>query len=121
MIVEYNKEEVYTNKLDLENAGFTCIHFISDNDNEYFLLTKTIEGKLSILTLGPIIGDLGIPVDGFSTYYKQTEYKNKTIENEISKFLNDKKKGKSKLVEEINLSDAYSQIPNIIELFKNLV
>lgn len=121
MIVEYNKEEVYTNKLDLENAGFTCIHFISDNDNEYFLLTKTIDGKLSILTLGPVVGDLNIPIDGFVTSYRQLDYKDRTLEKEISKFLNDKKKGISKQVEEINLSDVYSQIPNIIELFKNLI
>lgn len=119
MIFEYSATAVFTKSIDIEDIGNMAISCTNHEGASWYLLTKTVLGKTSILTFGPIAIDLPILLDGFKVEYEKIDYKESKINSKVDRFINDGKK----LVEIVEETDEYSVFelfPNIVELFKDV-
>ena len=120
MIFEFKPEMCYMEQLDVEDIGNVCIRAISEQELEYYIITKTILGKTFILKFGPILPDLQALWSGFSVNFNKIDYKEGKIIKEISTMLNNSNpKDKIAKAEVITEYEAFSIFPNIIELYKN--
>ena len=120
MIFEFKPEMCYMEQLDVEDIGNVCIRAISEQELEYYIITKTILGKTFILKFGPILPDLQALWSGFSVNFNKIDYKEGKIIKEISTMLNNSNpKDKIAKAEVITEYEAFSIFPDIIELYKN--
>lgn len=118
MIFEYSATRTFNEMIDIVDIGNMALRCIKEKDAcEYFIITKTVFGKTSIIKFGPICPDIDMLIDGFEVEYKKMDYKESKIEKEIDKFINDFKKEVS-LVEEITEYEAWQNFPEIQQLFK---
>ena len=120
MIFEFKPEMCYMEQLDVEDIGNVCIRAISEQELEYYIITKTILGKTFILKFGPILPDLQALWSGFSVNFNKIDYKEGKIIKEISTMLNNSNpKDKIAKAEVVTEYEAFSIFPDIIELYKN--
>lgn len=119
MIFEYQQQKTFTNAIDVIDAGNTCLKCTSVDNYVYYIIIKTVYGKLHILKVGPLIEDTEVLLDGFAVTYKKYDYKEPTIQKEVNMIINDPKKRINE-VEEIPTFEALSKCPNIAQLFETV-
>ena len=125
MIFDYNGVRTFTDSLqidDIGNCAIKCEGTYRDGRvefyGEYYLITKTVMGKTSIVKFGPIDPDSVGMVNGFELTFKKINFKEAAICKEIQLFINDGFKGISK-AEEITDIEAFELAPSVKETFEN--
>lgn len=118
MVFEFSAQKTFTDAIDIVDIGNTVLRCENNKQLMYYLITKTVFGKTSILKYGPICPDLETLIDDFSVSFKRVDYKETTICREIDKFINDFKKEISS-IEEITEYEAWQEFPNIKQSFEN--
>jgi rhamnose utilization protein RhaD (predicted bifunctional aldolase and dehydrogenase) len=119
MVFEFSIQKTFNQSIDVVDMGNTALRCISKLKDEYYLITKTILGKTSIIKFGPVCPDIDVLINDFSVSYKKVDYKEAVIYKEIDKFINDYKKD-IETVEEITEFEAWQAFPAIQQLFENV-
>lgn len=119
MVFEFSIQKTFNQSIDVVDAGNTALRCTNGKMDSYFLITKTVLGKTSILKFGPVCSDLDLLLDDFSVSYKKFDYKEAVLAKEIDKFLNDYKK-EIDTVEEITDFEAWQEFPPIKQYFDNI-
>jgi len=119
MIFEYQQQKTFMNAIDVVDAGNMCLRCTTTEGLEYYVMDKTVCGKVHMLKIGPVVDGLTELLPGFEVSYKKFDYKEKTISKEVTIYLNDSQK-KIDTVEEIQPEEAYGIFPDIAQSFKNL-
>ena len=120
MIFNYNQQKVFMSSLEVEDPGNTALRIENVEGFDYYIIIKTIMGKTSIFKFGPIMSDVDLFINGFSSSYVKMNYKEKTINKAISQFINDPYKGMISNIEVLTHDDVINTFPNIRECFKNI-
>lgn len=118
MIFDYYIKQVSTKSIDIVDIGNMAISCTNYEGISWYLITKTIMGKTSILTFGPIMVDLPMLLHGFKAEYEKIDYKESKICSKVDKFINDGKK-EVETVEELSEIELFELFPNIIDLYKD--
>lgn len=118
MILEYSVQRTFDESIDIVDIGNTALRCVGSKLDEYYIILKTIMGKVSIIKFGPVLPDIEILQNDFSVNYKKIDYKEPAIFKEIDKFINDFRKEITS-VEEITEYEAWQAFPAIQELFEN--
>jgi hypothetical protein len=117
MILEYSVKKTFTESIDIVDPGNTCLRCITDEQADYIIFIKTVQGKTSILTIGPIFPDLpNMLLNDLSLNYNVFKYNYKKITKTIENFVNNGRKNIVK-VEEIVELDGFEELPNFKEAF----
>jgi hypothetical protein len=120
MIFEFAVKKTFNQSIDVVDMGNTALRCTSITMLDYYLITRTVLGKTSILKFGPICPDLDMLINDFTVSYKKLDYKENVVFREIDKFINDFKK-EIDSVEEITEYEAWQSFPKIQENFENIV
>lgn len=118
MIFEYSIQKTFNESIDVVDIGNTALRCIGNQLDEYYMILKTIMGKVSIIKFGPIMPDLDVLLNDFEMSYKKIDYKENLISKEVNKFINDFKKEITQ-VEEITEYEAWQAFPEIQQWFEN--
>ena len=118
MIFEFSVQKTFNESIDVVDVGNTALRCINRQKDFYYIITKTVFGKTSILKFGPVCPDIEILLNEFSVSYKKIDYKENLLFKEIDKFLNDFKK-EIETVEEITELEAWQDFPDIKQYFEN--
>lgn len=118
MIFEFAVQKTFNESIDVVDIGNTALRCTNHSKDDYYIIVKTILGKVSILKFGPVCEDLDLLLNDFSVSYKKIDYKEALICKEIDKFINDFKKEISS-VEEITDYEAWQAFPKVQQLFEN--
>ena len=119
MIFEFSVQKTFNQSIDIVDAGNTALVCTNNKLENYYLITKTVLGKTSILKFGPIWPDLDVLVNDFSVQYKKIDYKESLIHKEIDKFINDFKKDINS-IEEATEYEVWEDFPDIKQYFENV-
>ena len=119
MTFEFSVQKTFNQSIDIVDMGNTAIRCTNRYMENFFLITKTVMGKTSIIKFGPVCLDLESLINDFSVHYKKIDYKENTIYKEIDKFINDYKK-EIDTIEEITEYEAWKDFPSIQQYFENL-
>jgi hypothetical protein len=119
MVFEYSVKKTFNEAIDVADIGNTALKCVGSKLDEYYIILKTVMGKVSIIKFGPVCPDLEVLLNEFSVSYKKIDYKENTICREIDKFINDFKKEIDK-VEEITEFEAWQDFPAIKTAFENV-
>lgn len=118
MIFEYSVQKTFNESIDITDIGNTALKCVSSKQDEYYIILKTILGKVSILTFGPVCPDLEILINDFSVGYKKIDYKETAVFKEVNKFINDFRKEITS-VEEVTEYEVWRAFPAIQQQFEN--
>lgn len=116
MILDYDKQAVFTKSFDIADIGNTTIRAANENGFEFYIATKTILGKTSILKFGPIMPDIEVLLDSFELSYQKIDFKEANIMKALNLYINDIKK-KIVNLEEIIETELFDAFPDIINSF----
>ena len=119
MVFEYSVQRTFNEAIDVVDIGNTALKCVSSKLDEYYIILKTVMGKVSILKFGPVCSDLEVLLNDFSVSYKKIDYKEPAIAKEVDKFINDFKKEITS-VAEITEYEAWQAFPAIQEQFENV-
>lgn len=115
-VIEFDSEERYMKAIDIVDIGNTVIRATSEDVCDYYILIKTVMGKTSILTFGPVIPDVPMLVNGFNVNYKKMDYKEPKIIKEINSILNN---AKTKIIDAKEILQEEIEFPEILNLYNN--
>ncbi len=118
MVFEFSVQKTFNQAIDIVDMGNTALRCVNKQLDNYYVITKTVFGKTSILKFGPVCPDLNVLINDFSVSYKKIDYKENLIFKEIDKFLNDYKKDID-TVEEITEFELWQDFPEIKQYFEN--
>lgn len=118
MIFEYSVQKTFNESIDVVDIGNTALRCTGSNLDEYYIILKTIMGKVSIIKFGPVVQDIDVLFNDFSVVYKKIDYKENLINKEVDKFINDFKKEITN-VEEVTEYEAWQAFPAIQQCFEN--
>jgi hypothetical protein len=118
MVFEFSVQKTFNQSIDVVDVGNTALRCTSRNMDNYYIITKTVFGKTSILKFGPVCPDIETLINDFSVSYKKVDYKEGLLFKEIDKFLNDYKK-EIETVEELTEFEAWQDFPSIRQYFEN--
>jgi hypothetical protein len=118
MIFEFSVQRTFNESIDVVDIGNTALRCTNHRMDNYYIIIKTILGKVHIIKYGPVCPDIEALLDNFSVEYKKLDYKESAICKEIDKFINDFKKEIS-AVEEITEYEAWQDFPAIQQLYEN--
>lgn len=118
MVFEYSVQKTFNEAIDVADIGNTALKCVGNKLDEYYIILKTVMGKVSILKFGPVCPDLDMLINDFSVSYKKIDYKESAIFKEVDKFINDFKK-EIISVEEITEYEAWLAFPAIQQQFEN--
>ena len=118
MVFEYSVQKTFNEAIDIVDIGNTALRCVGNKLDEYYIILKTVMGKISIIKFGPVCPDLEVLINDFSVSYKKIDYKESAIFKEVDKFINDFKKEISS-VEEISEYEAWLAFPAIQQQFEN--
>ncbi len=119
MVFEFSVKRTFDQSIDIVDMGNTALRCTNTNLLDFYIITKTIFGKTSIIKFGPIYPDTEILLNDFSVSYKKIDYKENLVFKEIDKFINDFKKEISS-IEEITEFEAWQAFPQIQQCFENI-
>ena len=119
MIFEYSATRTFNEMIDIVDIGNTALRCIGSKGEEYYIILKTVMGKVYIIKFGPVCPDIDLLIPDFAVSYKKIDYKESLLEKEIDKFINDGKKGIN-LIEEITEYEAWQAFPDIHQCFENV-
>lgn len=121
MIFEFDQQPVFTQTLEIGDIGNTTIKCSSSMKGDWFLRTKTVMGKTSLLIFGPVIAgsveDYPL-IDGFAVSFSKFDYKERLIIKAINQLLNDPKK-EITYAEEMLEQAAIVNFPDIMNTYEN--
>lgn len=109
-LVNFDLQKTYAQTIEVEDIGNCAIRSTNAGFEDYYIVIQTVMGKTSILTFGPILADVSIIQEDFNLSFKKIDYKEKNINNEINKFINDTRKA-IKQAEVISVEEALQAIP----------
>lgn len=109
-LVNFDLQKTYVQTIEVEDIGNCAIRSTNAGFEDYYIVIQTVMGKTSILTFGPILADVSIIQEDFNLNFKKIDYKEKNINNEINKFINDTRKA-IKQAEVISIEEALQTIP----------
>lgn len=109
-LVNFDLQKTYAQTIEVEDIGNCAIRSTNAGFEDYYIVIQTVMGKTSILTFGPILADVSIIQEDFNLNFKKIDYKEKNINNEINKFINDTRKA-IKQAEVISIEEALQTIP----------
>ena len=118
MIFEFSIQKTFNQSIDVVDVGNTALRCAGKNMDNFYIITKTVFGKTSIIKFGPVCPDLDTLINDFSVSYKKVDYKENVLFKEIDKFINDYKK-EIEVVEEITEFEAWQDFPQIKQYFEN--
>ena len=118
MIFEYSVQKTFNETIDVVDIGNTALKCTGKLLDEYYIILKTIMGKVHIIKFGPVAPDLDMLINEFSVTYKKIDYKENAIHKEVDKFINDFRKEISS-VEEITEYEAWQAFPNVQQQYEN--
>ena len=121
MIFEYDEQLVFTQSIDVVDIGNMCLKCHragSSNAVFYYLRTKTVMGKTSFITYGPIVEGADGMINDFNVIYKRYDYKERQIVKDTNSFIHDPKK-EIVLVEEVLEEAFWQNFPDIQDAFEN--
>ena len=118
MVFEYSVQKTFNEAIDVVDIGNTALKCVGSTLDEYYIILKTVMGKVSILKFGPVCPDLEVLLNDFSVSYKKIDYKESAIFKEVDKFINDFKKEVTS-IEEITEYEAWLAFPSIQQQFEN--
>ena len=119
MIFEFSIQKTFNQSIDVVDVGNTALRCVNKQMDNYYLITKTVYGKTSILNFGPVCPDIDTLLNDFSVSYKKVDYKENTLFKEINKFLNDFKK-EIDTVEEVTEFEVWEDFPAVRQCFENV-
>jgi hypothetical protein len=119
MVFEFSVKRTFDQSIDIVDMGNTALRCTNTNLLDFYIITKTIFGKTSIIKFGPIYPDTDILLNDFSVNYKKIDYKENLVFKEIDKFINDFKK-EIDSIEEITEFEAWQAFPQIQQCFENI-
>jgi hypothetical protein len=111
-------QKTFNEAIDVVDIGNTALKCVGNKLDEYYIILKTVMGKVSIIKFGPVCPDLEVLINDFSVSYKKIDYKESAIFKEVDKFINDFRKEISS-VDEISEYEAWSAFPAIQQQFEN--
>ena len=121
LTVDYAVEKTYTQTLEIDDQGNTCIKAIGAVKDlgiaDFYMFIRTIAGTVTTLIVGPVTPDFPLLINGFTVESKQFNYNEKRIKKEINTFLN------SNSIEnayEIPTDEGLANFPDIVSMFENL-
>ncbi|MBO5423979.1 MAG: hypothetical protein J6A25_00530 [Lachnospiraceae bacterium] len=121
MIFEFDQQPVFTQTLEIGDIGNTTIKCSSSMNGDWFLRTKTVMGKTSLIIFGPVIAgsveDYPL-IDGFAVSFSKFDYKERLIIKAINQLLNDPKKDIT-YAEEMLEQAAIANFPDIMNTYEN--
>lgn len=118
MVFEYSVQRTFNEAIDVVDIGNTALKCVGSKLDEYYIILKTIMGKVSILKFGPVCPDIDVLINDFSVSYKKIDYKEMAIFKEVDKFINDFRKEITS-VEEVTEYEAWQAFPTIQQQFEN--
>jgi hypothetical protein len=118
MIFEYAVQRTFNESVDVVDIGNAALKCVGSKLDEYYIILKTVMGKVSILKFGPVCPDIEVLQNDFSVSYKKIDYKEQAIFKEVDKFINDFRKEITS-VEEITEYEASQAFPDIHNQFDN--
>ena len=119
MVFEYSVQRTFNESIDVVDFGNTALKCVGSKLDEYYIIIKTIMGKVSIIKFGPVCPDLDVLINDFTVSYKKIDYKEMAIYKEVDKFINDFRK-EIESVEEITEYEAWQAFPAIQQQFENV-
>lgn len=121
MLIDYAVTKKFEQTLNIVDPGRTAIRCTSyETGLDYYIITKTVDGKISLMTFGPVFSDMPNVLDTFfNLNYSKFDFKDEKIKKSISTFVNDPKKQISDL-EEITEYEALKLAPNLEMVYNNL-
>ena len=118
MVFEYSVRKTFDQSIDIVDIGNTALRCTNETLEEFYIITKTVLGKTSIIKFGPICPDLDLLVIGFQMTFQKINYKETKIAQEISKYINDNKKEITDITE-ITEFEAWENFPAVQAYFEN--
>lgn len=118
MIFEFSVQKTFNQSIDVVDIGNTALRCVNKQMDNYYIITRTVYGKTSILKFGPVCPDIEALINDFSVSYKKVDYKESLLFKEIDKFLNDFKK-EIDTVEEVTEFEAWEDFPAVKRYFEN--
>ena len=119
MIFEYSATRTFNDSIDVVDIGNTALRCTNVKLDDYYIIIKTVMGKVSILKFGPVCPDIEVLINDFSVSYKKMDYKEPSICKEIDKFINDFRK-EINSIEEITEYEAWQAFPAVQQYFENV-
>jgi hypothetical protein len=118
MVFEFSVQKTFNQSIDIVDMGNTALRCTNKQLDNYYIITKTVFGKTSILKFGPVCPDINVLINDFSVSYKKIDYKENLLHKEIDKFLNDYKKDID-TVEEVTEFEVWQDFPEVKQYFEN--
>ena len=113
MVFDYDKQEVFTQSIDIVDIGNFAIRCSSSSSaQDFYIIVKTVMGKSCVLKFGPCFPDLNVLCDGFGIALKRFDYKESSIIKEINSIIQSDKLCIDNVIE-IPEYEAFSAIPEI--------
>jgi hypothetical protein len=119
MVFEYSVQRTFNESIDVVDIGNAALKCVGSKLDEYYIILKTVMGKVSIVKFGPVIPDLEELLNDFTVSYKKIDYKETAIHKEVDKFINDFRKEITS-VEEVTEYEAWQALPAIQHCFENI-
>jgi hypothetical protein len=119
MVFEFSIQKTFNQSIDVVDVGNAALRCTNSHMDNYYIITRTVFGKTSVLKFGPVCPDIEALINDFSVSYKKVDYKENLLFKEIDKFLNDYKK-EIETVEEITEFEAWEDFPQIRQYFENV-
>ena len=120
MILEYSAQKTFTQALAVADPGNMALRCSTDDGLEFYLITKTIMGKTTILTSGPNLeGAPNALLEKYSFNAVKINYNEKQLAKIVKAYINDITK-KISQIDEITLTEAVQNLPNLVEIINNL-
>ena len=91
MEFKYNKVSVATDSVTVEDIGNTCIRVITEEEECYYLLIKTKNGKSTLITYGPKELEEDSLLNKVNYSYEKIDYSSKKLSIIINTFINSPK------------------------------
>ncbi len=118
MIFEYSVQKTFNESIDVVDIGNTALKCVGSKYDEYYIILKTVMGKVSIIKFGPVTPDIEVLINDFAVSYKKIDYKKTAIHKEVDKFINDFRK-EITAIEEVTEYEAWQAFPAVQQYFEN--
>lgn len=119
MIIEFEAKQTFNQMMDIVEPGDTCIKCENESFEQWYLITKTIDGEVHCLEFGPVCPDVDMLIPGFYSTYTKLKFDEKKLFKKIHNFLNDPKKQISSAEEDF-AENAYDDFPDLVDAFKDI-
>lgn len=116
-IYDYHMQKVFANSVVVDDGGNCCLECENPEGDTWYIRLKSIMGFVYALKFGPVCPDLTEIDWDYAMEYRKFKYSDKSVDKEITGFINDPKKGITEVhvVDEQTLLDA---IPDKIAFIK---